>query len=281
MKPPLSALLPLAASIVVAMPGALTAAESLPSKPAQAPAAQVLFTDTLTGGKAAAKNGITWDLVNANRGSVTQTPDGLRFRFDAGVINSFAEQRLRFPKTFDFTIAYDLTLPANYEHRKNPNDKPGCTGDCASNNKGFLNIWGGDYNRPATLGIGINLWPNADGTSGGTVYYFRGDQAAHDWNAMPKAIEREDIGKKMSYVIHAYAPTATAVGGLEMWKKRPGGSWIKISSSKAPDWGYQSGQAGFDQAYILGWANSGFAQQTDFVLSNVRVAYDRALIPTP
>jgi hypothetical protein len=218
------------------------------------PVTKALFFDALKGSYALAQNGIRWSNVNAKRGSVTHTADGLRFRFDA-VRDAWAEQRLSLPNMLDVWMRFDILIPANYFH-------PSPAG-VSNNNKFFIAIWGGDYGDPSTPGMDINLWPKSTGESEGTVYFFPPFQ--HDWSAIPNAIVKADYGKWVTYTLHVYAGTPSANGGLQLWKGA-----TKISDTRRTP--YLAGQKGYDQAYLFGWANSGYSQQTDFILRNVAIS---------
>jgi len=151
-------------------------------------------------------------------------------------------------------VKYDLYIPANYSHRG------------TGNNNKFLRLWGntyGDYEK-----IGLSTWTNlvADGYS----------RLSADWNSTgggigeggqssSNAIAAADRGKWVTFKIYAKAPTASAYGTIKVWKND-----VLIIDDTSQVNNYMSGEThAYRYGYILGWANSGFAQDTDFYLDNV------------
>lgn len=259
---------PLAAKRVVGS-CLMTAALALAALPSQA---GVIFQDSFEGGNLAAKaNGFSWGESRDTAVSTEKAKSGsyaLKFTF-AGVPSgqdSFSEQRFYLGGNYpDIWVSYDLYVPANYVHRQQSD---------SANNKGFLYMWSGDYNSPSGPGMGPNFWPQNETTgpaSYGTQYVWGPGWGKHFWSAMPKAIESEDRGKWVTIVAHyKYASSANNDGVAEIWKTRDGVQQ-KLMSITNGDW-YVSGQKGFDQGYLLGWANSGFDQTTIFYIDNVTVS---------
>lgn len=234
--------------------------------------AGVIFQDGFEAGNLALRqNGFSWGSSKDAGASNERAKSGsysLKFTF-AGVTSgqdSFSEQRFNLGGNYtEIWMSYDLYIPANYVHR---------TQTDSSNNKGFLYLWSGDYNSPSGPGMGPNLWPMNETTgpaSYGTQYVWGPGWGKHFWSAMPKAIESADLGKWVQIVAHyKYATSANNNGVAEIWKTRDGVQ-TKLMGITNGDW-YVPGQPGFDQGYLLGWANSGFSQTTIFYIDNVVVS---------
>lgn len=233
---------------------------------ASAPAsAQVFFEDTFESGDLrTTQNGFRWGDSTAATVSAERAKSGgrsLKLNFAAVPRgeDSFAEQRFELGRNYpDLWVRYDLYVPSNYTHRSDPP---------SSNNKGFLYVWSGDYGRPDGPGMGPNLWPNSDGTSNASHYVW-GPGLDRHYYEMPKAIEAADRGKWVRIVVHyKYASPTNNDGIAEIWKTRDGVT-EKILNIRNGAW-YVPGQSGFNRGYLLGWANSGFTEQTVFYIDNI------------
>lgn len=234
--------------------------------------AAVIFQDGFEGGNLNARsNGFSWGESRDTAVSRDRAKGGsyaLKFTF-AGVPSgqdSFSEQRFYLGANYpDIWVSYDIYIPSNYVHRQQSD---------SANNKGFLYLWSGDYNKPSGPGMGPNFWPQNETTgpaSYASHYVWGPNSGKHFWSAMPRAIDAEDRGKWVQIVAHyKYASSSNNDGVAEIWKTRDGVQQ-KLMSITNGDW-YVSGQRGFDQGYLLGWANSGFDQTTVFYIDNVVVS---------
>jgi hypothetical protein len=233
--------------------------------------AAVIFEDNFeTANLSKRAGGFSWtsgvDVAVTN----TRAKDGshsLRFVFGPNGQNAyaFAEQRFSLGGNYpEIWVSYDLYVPANYIHR---------TGGGGQNNKGFVHFWSGNYENPSGPLLGTEFWPKTSGTANsyGTLRLFapKASLDEHLWDAMPTAIDSQDLGKWVRIVVRLkYATSANNNGIAEAWKTRPGGAPQKIMSITNGRW-YVSGQPGFDQGYLLGWSNSGFTERTEFFIDNV------------
>jgi hypothetical protein len=258
----------LTAKAVAAARGCLLAA-ALALVTALPASAEVIFQDGFESANLSARqNNVNWGESQSTSVSSERAMSGsyaLKFTFQgvASGQDSWSEQRFYLGGNYpDVWVKYDLYVPSNYEHRQQSD---------SANNKGFLYLWSGDYNSPSGPGLGPNLWPvnAATGPASEASFYMWGPGwGRHNWTAMPKAIESADRGQWVTIVSHyKYASSANNDGVAEVWKTR-GGVQQKIMSIMNGNW-YVSGQRGFDQGYLLGWANSGFSQTTVFYIDNV------------
>lgn len=236
-------------------------------------------------------NGFTWGSGKRTDVSSEKSKTGnysLKFRFPAvgseGNKYSDAEQRFKLGGHYpELWIKYDLYIPQNYYHRNSG-------GPTTYNNK-FLMLWAGSYqpdNREGPL-IGAHYWPRSDGSSNVNAFasatvngkiVFNGKH----WNcsacgsgdgADSNGITKDDLGHWMTIVLHVkYASKSNNDGVYELWKTNWRGETNKLFNIHDGPWYAtmpNSTQAarGFDQGYLLGWANSGFVNETVLYIDNI------------
>jgi hypothetical protein len=156
--------------------------------------AQVLFEDGFESADLnTQKNGIKWNGSSYTRVVDNTSKHGghsLAFIYKATdpKYDSWAEQPFSLGKFYkDIWFSYDMLIPQNYFHRKNPGD--------GSNNKGFLMLWGGDYGNPTGFKLGTEFWPNPDGSSYASVRLSGVGFDKNYWSACPKAVKLSDRGQ--------------------------------------------------------------------------------------
>jgi hypothetical protein len=257
---------------------------------------EALFADDFSSGNLTASNSTgteggassDWNWSgNASIAVVASTLCGgtyaVRFRFgpDAPSEDSSAELRLMWGSVrTEFWARYLLHIPSNYTHRDE------------GNNKGWFTVWdegdSGSYGS-SQVGLEPNFWANGDGTSKQSVYVF-GANGVGDTHYGPTGnpeyfpagndgISASDLNKTLEVVLHyKYASSANNNGVVEVWKRRltpttlaVESSWIKLIEFTEGAW-YTASQVGFGSSYILGWANSGFLDQTDLHLGDFSIA---------
>jgi hypothetical protein len=231
----------------------------------------LLFSDDFGSGLTKTANGFKWSGSGTNAQVVDDSGSAsgkaLRFRFKAAASgqDSHAEQRFVLPNLKDVWIQYTVVIPLNYLHR---NDEG------ADNNKA-LRLWYGN---------------KSDGNDGYSSYVIKGgfstlpsDRLIPEWGPpgvgqrdAPTAsgwITSEDRGKQVTFTFHVKTDTKCTGdpkttggnGALEAWKGEK-----RIVSYRELCW--PSKGYGFDRGYAWGWANSGFAQQTDILMRKFSVA---------
>ena len=184
--------------------------------------------------------------------------------------DSFTERKFRITSGTGYKelwVKFDIFVPSNYYQR---------TQTSSANNKGWMHVWSGtysdDYTGPA---ISTGFWPKSNGISN-SVPYIKGPPLSgggylfskHDWANESEGITTADRGKWLTIIHHfKYATAANNDGVLQVWKIRDGVTHM-IHDIRDGAW-YAPGQPGFDQGYLLGWANSGFAEETVFYIDNV------------
>lgn len=208
----------------------------------------------------------------------------LKFYFPAAASgkDSFSEQRFNLGGSYrDIWIKYDLYIPSNYYHRRD-------TG--SNNNKAFTWLWAGEYQAAKQDGakLGGHLWPT--GSNGGSefVAYARANVNGNyvlskNWNCKAcsngkssLAITNNDKGRWMTLVIHMkYASQANNDGVYEIWKTDWQGKTVKLVDIHDGPWYATMANStvpgkGFDNGYLLGWANSGFNNDTFIYIDNLK-----------
>ena len=228
--------------------------------------AATLFTDGFESGTLSRtpQNGVAWTDSNSVAVSNNVAASGtysLRFNF-AGVAlgeDSWAEQRISMPQKSEYWFKYKLYIPANYNHRA---DEP-------SNNK-FLAIYQAPYVKENPgFQVNFSLWANGAGGSDLYVHYYTAGTAREARLGQVNFITDADKGKWMELIAQVKVPSGnTSDGVMKMWKN--GQQVVNITDLQSYG---GSGKNYIDQAYLLGWANSGFTQATvqnidDFVLAD-------------
>lgn len=123
----------------------------------------------------------------------------------------------------------------------------------------------------------LNYWPRPSGES--HLILFAGGPQKPDgsgqmfrknyWDEGGQIFEIADRGKWLTIIVHAkYATPANDDGTFRLWKVRDGET-IPVLDKTDDAW-YVPGQPGFDQGYLLGQSNSGFAEDTIFYIDNIK-----------
>jgi hypothetical protein len=226
-----------------------------------------LFTDGFEAGtlNRTAQNGVSWINSQATAVSNTQAASGqysLRFTF-AGVPrgeDSFAEQRIALPSRPAYWFRYKLYIPTNYAHRS----------DSYSNNK-FLAVYQSPYLKEnGGFQVNFSLQPNGSGGSNVEVHHYNnGSEGPVRWDVVRDFVSDADKGKWMDLIAEVRVPaSATSSDGImRLWKN---GQQV-VNITNLASWG-GSGKNYIDQAYFLGWANSGFDQTTLLYIDDVQVS---------
>jgi hypothetical protein len=244
--------------------------------------AAVLFKDGFESGNIShTEGGMSWSspekltVVSEKAKSGTYSA---KFHFPGSsdlAADSWSELRFAFPQMrTEIWIKYDLYIPTNYYHRK---------ASGASNNKGLIMLWGGDYGAMSTQSA-ISLWPSLSSskpgasmmcadvkTNGGesTHYCEQANLMNNNVTAATETVAIDpsvDGGKWRTFVFHIKLSDVGKNNGVyQVWKD----SALLWSTSNVPNYANASSNNGFNNGYIFGWANSGFNEDTDLYLDNV------------
>lgn len=246
------------------------------------------FTDDFTGGQKNNANGVTWLTPSGDVSVVTfDGAQALRYRYAAtadGVACPNTEQRMNLGRNLaHFCAEYQLHVPSNFAHR--------ATGEGGSfaNNKFFM-MWREPYSDTArgTWRVGFEYPRTSD-----TASYVRAMSSRWNLNSWTSSNSTGDylptgqssalisssgpvvIGSWNTIRVEAKAASnSSAADGIQrLWVN--GVKIVEITTGKF--WNFDTGltptDCFLDRCYFLGYANSGFAAQTDFHLRGVKL-YD-------
>lgn len=228
----------------------------------------------------AVKNNIQWGSSTNTQVSTEQVKAGtysLKFTYVATdeTKDSWSEQRFSLGKPYkDIWISYDIHIPENYYHRNVSNG--------SSNNKGFLMLWSGDYSNPTGPEMGTEFWPEKDGSSTASIRLAGAGFDKHYWNACPRIVKISDRGQWIQITAHfKYATAANNDGVVQLWKTYSDGRYELVCNITNGAW-YAPAAQGFDNGYLMGWSNSGFAEETRFYIDNFLVSEEPLMqMPKP
>lgn len=201
-----------------------------------------------------------WAYLNSVNVSANNSKSGnraLEFYFKGGDENTDSHAEARFDlgaKYSELTIVFDLFVPSNFNHRNAPGP---------DNNK-FLRLWTNTYNDLEK--VGVSTWSQANGGSAiGEDFVLRQYSSMStmitsrsDW------ISASDKGKWMSVKIYIKVSNDKEPGQIKLYKN---GSLFHENTQI--DNNHIMGEQGLQFGYLLGWANSGFAEDTYMYIDNV------------
>jgi hypothetical protein len=274
---------------------AANARDSVPLQAAlsTAPAGDVVFFDDFESGELVSRGrGFRWN--NSNRASIVRrdgcavwnnrpiencgasafsdtwegAPESggnhaLRFRYPAG--QEEAEQRFTIGSAHpEMWASWWMRVPVNFEHLsvRNPNNK-------------LFMFWMDDYSDKGDGStVGMEFRPNGEGGSnwyvkvspGGNVT-LRGDQGSTPFIAYPG-----DQGRWMKIVVRMKAESSegAADGIVQVWRRWEGQNSFALTHdlNAQPIRLPAEGPRGFSAGYLMGWANSTYGEDTEFLLDN-------------
>ncbi|MCF6225751.1 MAG: polysaccharide lyase [Xanthomonadales bacterium] len=201
-----------------------------------------------------------------------------RFRFN-GVPegeDSWAEARFDLGGYYEeLSIKFDLYIPENYVHRANN------AGQGWANNK-FFRLWTDTYSDLEKVGATMyNQFDNGNSTTGNNTYAssIGNDYRTQASNGMSSSVTTAanfitlegDRGKWMSVVIYIKASTDSSPAEFSLYKN----GQLFLATTFNNNW--VPGTQGYRKGYLLGWANSGFTEETILYIDNVEF-YDGFII---
>lgn len=254
-----------------------------------------LFYDSFESGDMSATNadGFSWggnnrtSVVNAegavwNNGPVdVPKPDGsdwscfhgehcLRFRYPA--LEAWSEQRFDMGNAYpEVWIRYWIRVPHNFVH-ENP------TGSTA-NNKWFA-LWMDGYSQHGDGPTVVwNFWPQDGGSSRFTFSLSQEDpstEPGHHGGHDGFMVHPDDQGRWMQVVLYAKRSSEPGVadGVARIWRRWEGEPTHTLLSESAGR-GFSApptGPDGWAAGYVMGWSNSGYAEDTEFLLDEFTIA---------
>lgn len=184
---------------------------------------------------------------------------GLRFHYGAGG-DGWSEVRFNLGATYpEIWFVFDMKLPSNWVHRRENNTD--------ANNK-FLYVWNGsdgNYSGPSSMTWGFEYWSHTSGNSYTSLRLFGSGYDSHDWGyTSTNFFTSADINVWRHWKVRMRNSTSAGSpnGVAQIWK-----DGVLIGNDTAVD-NFVSGITGMTRGYLLGYANSGFAQDTDVCVDN-------------
>jgi len=200
--------------------------------------------------------------------STKRQGNAMRFVFKGGnsTADSFSEARFDLGREYmQLTIEFDMYVPSNYYHRR-PADN--------TNNNKFFRLWTKTYDDLEK--VGASMLTEGGGSTIGSDYRKAVDKGQSTAVLNEGGfITSEDKGRWMAVRIDVKAPTDSSLGSIRIYKN--GRLHLNDSSIK----NHVPGSQGYRYGYLLGWANSGFDEDTIIYIDNVRFLDRVAARPLP
>lgn len=225
-----------------------------------------------------AENGFKWEgKVDVNIATDPFEPSNkvAGFTFGGDVEendDSFSELRFKMDRLYqELWIRYRLYVPENYYHR----DAEG-----SDNNKGYIMLWSGEYNNECNILVANSWWPLADGGTKSMGQWKTNTNTSRHYNEETYSgisiDQSADLGKWQDIVIHVKVADFELKnnGILQIWKN---GTLIN-SHIDIDNYSRDGILNGIDQGYILGWSNSGFAEDTLLLVDDFAIGETAASI---
>ena len=209
----------------------------------------------------------------------------LRFRYPEGI--NWAEQRFNMGKAYtEIWISFWVRVPNNYEHLDS---------DGTDNGKWFA-LWMDDYsskgNGPTIVGsleivreLQDGKWVATGSTDLQMTWSVGGNTVTTPRSSRTRLIDfPHDQGRWMQWVIRAKAATTTESndGIIQTWRRWQGeGGFTKLHDVTDADIGPPvEGPFGWQKGYLMGYMNSPFAVDTEFLLDNFTISTSSLLSET-
>lgn len=156
-------------------------------------------------------------------------------------------------------VRHRLYIPENYYHRDSPS---------SDNNKGFY-LWSGQYNNGADVLVSASWWPLDDGSTRMMGNWKTNSETSKHYNDEVLSgiiVDRgTDLGQWHDIVIRVrVADPSMSNGALQVWKNNSP-VW---SDASIENYAADSSQNGMEKGYLLGWANSGFDEDTKILVDD-------------
>lgn len=230
-----------------------------------------LFADGLGSGDLShTENGAGWDINGQDNGSIAVVSDNprsgaysIRFRYDAVAddADSWVELGLSWPGVPSLWLEYYLWIPANYHHRA----------QSSTEHHKFLSLWGGDPQGDGKPKTTFELWRQGEGDS-----FLR---ILHDPDGGPESTELLTVadavaagglmerGQWNRVRVHVDIGTDSAQddGVLQVWF----GDTLAVNENTVPFWPSPETTLVWNTAYLMGYTNGGYDEQTDFYLDEL------------
>jgi len=179
-----------------------------------------------------------------------------QFLFKGGASGEDAMSELRFDLGQiypELTISFDLYIPDNYVHRD----------DVSTDNNKFFRLWPNEYNDKEKVGASLMYEPTGSKMAIDLVLREDWGLSLAGGGTAGRFITNSDLGKWMHVDLSVYSGDGDDYAYLSIYKN--GDKFIEYS--QALD--YDPTVRGYRYGYLLGWANSGFEEDTRLMIDNV------------
>jgi hypothetical protein len=243
-----------------------TATVTVAAAVAPAATSAPFFTDNFDNGQRNNAGGFNWGSQTSVAISNEQSYSGgysMRFRYGAVPLgqDGWSEQRFNLGRNAtELWVEYYLYLPSNFEVRK----------DLPANNK-FIALWADNYSTTGDLQV-ITEFEYRDSTMA------RARMLSMSENYPTSTIRQKGfqlsnfLTPSMAGKWHRVRVHFRASSGSQMTDGIYEG-WIGDTLAwRSVDWSfwYTGGKNYIRNGYLMGWANSGYSQQTDFFIDDVK-----------
>lgn len=190
--------------------------------------------------------------------------------------SSFAEQRFDIPNSVQLEISYSIYVPENYV-------------TSTRNHKNFF-LWSGAYGvSNSNISLGSESWPNSNGASPSLYIGEDGNNYGHAMNSYKENLYTNNAGQWID--VHIYAELADEEGDYGVFNISKNGYLINGTAHPnvnenygAPDISnqvaYSSRGNYISSGYLLGWANGGFSELTEFCIDNFSIKANETIKAT-
>jgi hypothetical protein len=238
------------------------------------PAAGLFFEDGFESGAKRNANGFTWASTANPRVSNERAFSGsyaLRFEYLAAAEGreGWSEQRFDMGRyVSEIAVEYMLYVPTNFRHRS--------IADGAGNNK-FLSMWRDDYgSQKGTWAVAMEYWRVTDTSSRARYMSSRWDM---DWvtdglvgDNIPLIGANSPIKPgqwtRIRFYVKAASSRLASDGRMQMWVNDT--KMVDYNVGRFHNFNPNVLDATLRNGYLLGWANSGFSENTVFYVDDVK-----------
>lgn len=249
--------------------------------PTSARPSGVVAFDNFESGDFASAVGMNW-LGSPLRSMASESRPGgtgansMRLLYEGGTGDKTSEQRFDFGAYYpELYFRWWLKVPDNFIHQQ----QPLASGD---NNK-LMFLWMDGYSGAGTgASVGWEYW--SDGANGSLLAVHHtvgnGSGAGPHLGYTPWISVPADRGRWMKMIMHVrMSSTRTTSDGLiRMWRQWSGDPTPTLMHNETnvllPSPVGGATETSFAHGYLMGWANTGFAADTNFLIDDVSVSVD-------
>lgn len=236
--------------------------EPTPPPPSGGDGAAPFFQDDFETGTRVSANGFTWSVAGKVHVRTDQSYSGdyaLKFRFGPDSIgqDSDSEQRFNLGRNLpELWVEYYLYIPENFVMRSGPGPM---------NNK-FFGIWANRYSKTGDVQVVTEYERSGPDSSIIRVLSMSG-RANVTARKHAGLLDNSMRGRWMRVRVHVKTSTGENQndGIIELWKDN-----TLVYSHYEMDIWFAGGNNFWRTGYLLGWANTGFTEETSFFIDDVK-----------